>query len=68
MFNIRIIADCSSSVSGEFLVDSLERGVSLSLGFLDTVLMVFVVLIFRGMILIFSHCMVILIIKKQYYF
>ena len=44
MFNIRIIADCSSSVSGEFLVDSLERGVSLSLGFLDTVLMVFVVL------------------------
>ena len=44
--DVGIIANSSSSVSEETLVDSLERGVFLSSGLFDSVLMVFVILVF----------------------
>ena len=47
LLDVGIIADCSSSVSEETLVDTLEGSVFLLFGFLDAVLVVFVVLVLR---------------------
>lgn len=47
MLDVGVIADGSSSVSEELLVDSSERGISLPLRLLDTILMVLVVLVLR---------------------
>ena len=51
-FDVGIIPDRSSSVAEELLVDSLEGSVFLPAGLLDTILMVLVVLILRGVILV----------------
>ncbi len=45
--DVRIIPNGSSSISEELLVDTGQTGVSLSAWFLDAVLVVLVVLVFR---------------------
>jgi hypothetical protein len=45
--DVGIIANGSSSIPEELLVDTSQTGVSLSAGFLDSVLVVLVVLVFR---------------------
>ena len=47
LLDVGIIADCPSSVSEETLVDTFEGSVFLLFGFLDAVLVVFVVLVLR---------------------
>lgn len=47
LLDVGVVADGTSSVSEEALVDTLEGGVFLLLGFLDSVLVVFVVLVLR---------------------
>lgn len=54
-FDIWIITNTSSSVSEELLVDTFKGSVLLSSGFFNTILVVLMVLILRGMILIFWH-------------
>jgi len=53
--DVGIVADCSSSVSEEALIHSLEGGVLLSSGFLDAVLVVFMVLVFGWVIFVLGH-------------
>ena len=53
--DVGVVADCSSSVSDEALVDTLEGNVSLLFGLFDAVLVVFVVLVLGRVVLVFSH-------------
>ena len=50
--DIRIIADASSTVAEELLIDTLQGAIFLASWFLDTILMVLVVLILGRVILI----------------
>jgi hypothetical protein len=53
--DVGIIPHRSPPVSQKLLVDATEGAIFLPPWFFDTVLMVLVVLIFRGVIFIFSH-------------
>jgi len=56
----RVELDSSSSVSQELSIDSLQRTVLLSLGLLDTISVMFMVLVVVSMILGLGHLLLLL--------